>query len=299
MKRMMSVILLMGMLAFLSACSGPTPSVAVTPSPTLAQRSQPANAQMPLLVQFCNDDTGSFPRQDFVAASQLMASSLLETVTANQQGVTLFATAITHNTFDPKNTLDPAFKVPAIPAYPPQPTPVPTHAPQDPVTDPPTATAISQQTLNGILSYNQSVASIDQTISKTKQSLQDDVVRLTKWNPPVDNIATSILGCFQLAASRFQNQPGTKLIYIASDLENNTDVDYTQGFVTSHGLAGVVVHVIYFVSPSAARDQQKRAKWCPFLKSAGAKAVLFSDPTASPTLSDVFTKDRAVPEQGC
>jgi hypothetical protein len=294
-----SLVLLLGMLALLSACSGPTPTIAVTPSPTLAQRSQPASAQIPLLIQFCNDDTGSFPRQDFAAASQLMASSLVQVVTANQQGATLFATAITHNTFDPKNTLNPAFKVPAIPAYSPQPTPVPTHAPQDPVTDPPTATAISQQTINGILSYNQSVASIDQTIEKTKQSVQSDVVRLTKWNPPVDNIASSILGCFQLAVSRFQNQPGAKLIYIASDLENNTDVDYTRGFVTSHGLSGVVIHVIYFVSPSASRDQQKRKQWCPFLKSAGAKAVLFSDPTASPTLSDVFTKDRAVPDQAC
>jgi hypothetical protein len=213
--------------------------------------------------------------------------------------VTLFATAITHNTFDPKNTLDPAFKVPAIPAYPTPPTPVPTHAPQDPVTDPPTATAVSQQTTSGILTYNQSVASIDQMITNAKTSVQKDAVRLTKWSPPVDNIATSILGCFQLAASRFQNQPGTKMIYIASDLENNTDVDYTQSFVTSKSLSDVIVHIIYFVSSSAGRDHEKRAQWCPFLKSAGAKAVIFSDPTVSPTLSNVFTKDQAIPALTC
>ncbi len=302
MKKLLGFALLMVALFSLLACgtigSGiPTP--AAQPIPTLALRTQPAATRAPLLIQFCNDDTGSFPRKDFQGANQLMASSLEQAVSANQRGVTLYATAITHNTFDPSNTLNPAFIVPEIKAYETPPTPVPTHAPQDPVTDPATATAISQQTSSGVATYNGTVATLDQTIDKVKNDVKTDVARLTSWNPRVDNIATSILGCFQLAASRFQGQSGIKLIYIASDLENNTDVDYTQSFVQSHGLAGVIVHVIYFVSPSASRDQQKRAKWCPFLKSAGASVVLFSDPTASPTLSDVFNKDLATPPQSC
>jgi hypothetical protein len=104
-----------------------------------------------------------------------------------------------------------------------------------------------------------------------------------------DDIATSVLGCFQLAASRFAGKDGTKMMYIASDLENNTDVDYTQDFVTSHALSGVIVHMIYFYSDNAARDQQKRAQWCPYLEAAGAKAVYFSDPAVP--LSDLFDTD--------
>jgi hypothetical protein len=302
MKKLLCVASMMVILFSLVACGtvgGSISTSGASPLPTLALRNQPATTRPPLLIQFCNDDTGSFPRKDFQGANQLMASSLEQAVSANQQGVTLYATAITHNTFDPSNTLNPAFIVPEIPAYETPPTPVPTHGPQDPVTDPATATAISQQTNSGVISYNGSVASLDQTIEKAKNDVKNDVARLISWNPKVDNIATSILGCFQLAASRFQGQSGAKLIYVASDLENNTDVDYTQSFVQSHSLAGVIVHVIYFVSPSAARDQQKRAKWCPFLKSAGASAVLFSDPTASPTLADVFNKDLAIPANSC
>lgn len=293
--------MMMVMLVSFVACSMGTSITphSAPPLPTLAVRSQPATSRAPLLIQFCNDDTGSYPRKDFQGSNQLMASSLEQAVSANQQGVTLYATAITHNTFDPSNTLNPAFIIPAIAAYQTPPTPVPTHAPQDPVTDPATATAISEQTSSGIATYNGTVATLDQTIDKVKADVKQDVTRLTSWNPKVDDIATSILGCFQLAASRFQGQSGAKLLYIASDLENNTDVDYTKSFVVSHGLTGVIVHVIYFVSPSATRDQQKRAQWCPFLKKAGATAVLFSDPTASPTLSDVFNKDMAVHAQSC
>lgn len=304
MKKPRTLALLLGLLVavILSGCSdggGSVPVITGAPLPTLAPVTQSATTRPPLLIQFCNDDTGSFPRKDFTGANQLMAKSLEDAVSANQQGVTLFATAITHNTFDPNNTLDPAFSIPAIPAFQPAPTPVPTHEANDPVTDPATATAVSDQNISGITAYNDGVAKLQKTVSDTAAAVAKDAKRLTSWNPKVDYVATSILGCFQLAASRFQNQSGAKLIYIASDLENNTDVDYTQSFVTSQGLKGAIVHVIYFVSPNATSAQQKRAQWCPFLKKAGATSVLFSDPTASPTLSDVFNKDVTVSSLPC
>lgn len=280
-------------------CGGKITGIGVTPIPTLALRNQPTTTRQPILIQFCDDVTGSFPRSDFNGAAQLMASSLEQVVSANQNGVTLFATAINHNTADPANTLNPAFTVPPISAYPTPPTPVPTHAPANPVTDPATATAVAQQTTNSILTYNKAATSLDQVVQQTKAEVTQDVSRLTSWNPPQDHIATSIYGCFYLAASRFQGQNGIKMIYIASDLENNSNVDYTQNFVSAHSLDGVVVHVIYFVSSSASSDQKKRAMWCPYLKAAGASAVIFSDPTASPTLSDVFDKDMLVGNQPC
>lgn len=303
MKKLATILsVLMLLAAVLVACAGPTGTVkppAAVPMPTIAMRTQPNPARPALLIQFCNDDTGSFPRGDFQGANKAIASSLAQAITANQGGVTLYATAITHNTFDPGNTLSPAFIIPAIPAYGTAPTPVPTVPAENPITDPPTQTAVAGQTANGINDYNGTVATIDQKIGAAKTAMTSDAQRLLKWNPPLDNIATSILGCFQLAASRFQNQPGAKMIYIASDLENNTDVDYTQSFVKERGLEGAIVHVIFFVSPSATRDQQKRAQWCPLLKAAGAKAVVFSDPTSSPTLSDMFSTDLTLPAQAC
>ena len=154
---------------------------------------------------------------------------------------------------------------------------MPTQAPQNPVSDPATATAVSHQTTQGVIEHNQAVAALDQQIAIARATVTKDTQRLTSWNPPVDKRATSILGCFQLAASRLQGQSAAKLVYVASDLENNTDVDYTQSFVTQQALKAVTVHVIFLFSQNAQRDQQKRHDWCAYLKSAGASAVLFSD----------------------
>jgi len=266
-------------------------------TPTLAARQHTTVTRPALLIQFCNDDTGSYPREDFAGANQLMADGLQQAVTANQHGAILFATAITHNTFDPVNTLNPTFTVPSIEAYPAEPTPVPTHDAANPVTDPATATAVSNQTLSGVTSYNAAVAAIDKKIADAQKTLRSDLGRLTSWNPPLDTKATSVLGCFQLAASRFQGQSGERLIYVASDMENNTDVDYTANLVTSHALAGAIVHVIYFYSKDAAHAAAKRSQWCPFLQAAGAKNVLFSDP-ATP-LTNTFDADLAAKTQTC
>src|SRR5487761_2554213 len=266
----------------------PTPKN-TTPTPTFAIYTTPGPSRPPLLIQFCNDDTGSYPRSDFNNADQKIASSLENAVTANQQGVTLYATAITHNTFDPSNTLS-TFTILPSPVFAPTPSPIPiTHL--DPFTDPPSWTAIAKQNEQAIYTYNGTATAEDQQIQTNKTAITNAVKKLTSWNPPVDDIATSILGCFQLAAQRFVGQPGVKMIYIASDLENNTDVDYTQNFVKAHSLAGVIVHVIYFYSQDAGRNYEKEHAWCPYLKSAGASNVLFSDPGQSGTLTDMFDHD--------
>jgi hypothetical protein len=269
------------------------------PVPTIAAHTQPTPTRPALLIQYCDDDTGSYPRQYFCGANQLMASSLEQAITANQNGITLYATAITHNTFDPANTLTPAFSIPAIQAYPVPPTPYPTPVPQGPVTDPPTETAVAKQNDQAIINYNQSVAAINQKIQQAQAAAKHDGGRLTVWDPPVDTSGTSILGCFQLAASRFAGQSDMKMIYIASDLENNTDVDYTQSFVTDHRLAGVIVHVIYLYSQSASQDSAKRAQWCRYLQAAGATAVIYSDAGSSANLPDAVDSDLKVPSRAC
>ena len=218
-----------------------------------------------LLIQFCNDDTGSYPRPDFQGANQVI-TNLQQAVTANQQGITLYATAITSDTFNPVNTLDPAFTVPAFPAYPPQPTPVPTQAPQNPVSDPATATAVSHQTTSNFTAYNQAVAALEQQIASARATMTTDTQPLMSWNPPVDFV-TSVLGCFQLAASRFAGKSDKKLIYIHfGSSKQHEDVDYTQSFVTNHSLAGVMVfHVIFFYAENAQTSTQIKHDWCAYL----------------------------------
>jgi hypothetical protein len=289
-KSLTLIVAVVGLLVLfpMAGCDTVPTSNAVA-TPTLATRTQPSPTRPQLLIQYCDDDTGSYNRPLFFQANTVIADSLQSAVTANQEGVTLYATAITHNTFDPSNTLNPAIQIPAIPAYPTPPTPVPTKAPDNPVFDNATATAVQAQTLGQITAYNQGVVQIDATIQTAKTGVQQDITRLTKWKPPIDAIGTSVLGCFQLAATRFQGQTGVKMLYIASDLENNSDVDFTQNFVKERSLNGAIVHVIFFYSRNAGRDQEKRAQWCPYLKSAGASAVIFSEPVTP--LPDMFDND--------
>jgi hypothetical protein len=213
------------------------------PLPTLAPADSTAKARPPLLIQYCADDTTSYRRTYFVQANKLIASDLQDAAISNQGGVTLFATAITHNTFDPANTLDPAFIIPATPDYGTQPKPMPTAGPNNPVFDPATATAVRTYTIATYTMYNDHAKAIATAIQNTKNSINSDAARLIAWNPHVDAGGASVLGCFQLAAARFKDAPsGTvKMLYIASSLQNTTDVDYTQNFVTSKALNGAKI----------------------------------------------------------
>lgn len=252
-----------------------------------------------IIVQFCSDVTTSYPREDFQRANQLIANSLAQAVRPDQDGVTLYATAITHNTFDPANTLDPPFVVPAIGPYPAFPTPVPTAKPLDPVSDSATATAIASKNSVAVTAYNQAVQATVSNVQGVQKSVTGDVARLNTWNPPADNTATSIYGCLELARDRFNGHAETKLLYIASDLENNTNVDETNTLEASQGLKGAIVHMIFFYSESAARRDAKVAIWCPLMRAAGATAVLFDDPSTSLDLPNMFDQDAQTQPQPC
>lgn len=253
----------------------------------------------PIVIQFCSDVTTSYPRDDFQKANQLIASSLIQAVQAGEDGVTLYATAITHNTFDPANTLNPPFQIPAIQAYPVLPTIVPTAVPQNPVSDSSTATAVASKNSKGYTDYNQAVQDLDMKVQQAKTDITTDVARLTSWSPPADNTATSIYGCLELARDRFADTSATRMIYIASDLENNTSIDQTQALEASHGLNNAIVHVIFFYSDSATRHDEKVATWCNIFHSAGAKTVLFDDPSASLALTDLVNRDTISQPASC
>lgn len=292
--RLLFLIILGG----LFACSDPSPTPIPTPT-TLLNREQ--GPQRPFItVQFCSDDTSSYPREDFNNANALIANSLIQAVRANEAGLKLYATIIAHNTFDPLNTLDPPFTIPAIPSYPSPPPLTPTPTPFNIVTDRATKIAVVTNNNKRVADYNAQVLSIDKSVQNQINATTQDVNRLKTWNPPIDDVATSIFGCFELAQSRFQGQTGTKLLYIASDFENNTDIDYTKELVTSHELSGVVIHAIFYYSENAVHAQEKINQWCPFLKAAGAKAVIFDDPSKSLSISntDLFSED-ATPSHSC
>jgi hypothetical protein len=261
-----------------------TTSTSVTPAPTVITPHRDA-----AFAQYCADDTGSYPRADFFLANKLVASSLQQAVVANSDGLQLYATSITSTTFDPSNTLAP-FTIPAIAAYPSLPTPLPTPPNDNPVSYSATATAVGNQNNAGITSYNAAVAQKDAEVKADQAQVANDAKRLAPgWNPKIDSNATSVWGCLQLARQRFATQTGTKYLIIASDMQNNSNVDYTSDFTTHQYLKGVIVDVIYYVCQNGAGAcQNLQAQWTHTFTASGAKSVRFTDPAQSDALGNLL-----------
>jgi hypothetical protein len=258
------------------------PRALVTPAPSVALAHRG-----PILIQFCSDDTGSYPRGDFALANRMVASNLVASVRANSDVLVLYATAITSDTFNSANTLAP-FVIPAMANYPALPTPLPTPSQANPVSFSATATAVANENSIGISAYNAGVATVDNRVTVIRQQVTADAARLSSWDPPIDATATSIWGCLQLARQRFAGQPGAKYLIIASDMDNNSSVDYTPDFTASQALKGVIVHVIFYVCQTASQCQDRESSWLPILRGAGAASVAFDDPAQSQALPSLF-----------
>ena len=270
--------LVLGACALVSATAG----TAITPVPTII-----APKRLPVLVQFCTDDTGSYPRGFFLLANKKVADSLTQSVVPNSAGLILYATLITSTTFDPTNTLYP-FIIPAIGNYPILPTPLPTPAESNPISYSATATAAASQQDTAIRAYNAQMAALNTQLQMTRTQVANDAKRLTSWNPRVDSTATSVWGCLQLARQRFASQPGVKYLIIDSDMQNNTDVDFTSDFESSKALTGVNVHVIYYYCQVAGSCQDLQAQWTRVFTGSGAASVKFDDPAQSDGLPNLF-----------
>ncbi|HEV2237457.1 MAG TPA: hypothetical protein VGR57_12415 [Ktedonobacterales bacterium] len=270
----------------LAACalSSAPAGVQVTPAPTITARHRG-----PILVQYCADNTGIYPLEDFHRANQLVATSLVAAVGANTEGLTLYATRFASDTFDPANTLPP-FLVPATPAYPALPTPLPTAPLANPVSYGATATALANQQSAAIAGYNAQMVSVKTQLASIQTQVAQDAQRLSAWNPPVDNGATSVWGCLQLARQRLAGPAAMKYLLIASDMRYTTGVDYTADFAASQALQGIHVHVIYQYCANAATCQSVAAHWGQVFTTSGAASVRFDDPAQSATLINLFAE---------
>lgn len=268
----------------LAACAASTISagVQITPVPTIN-----VPHRGPVLVQYCADNTGSYPISDFHSANKLIATSLAASVGANADGLVLFATRISSNTFSSSNTLPP-FVIPATPNYPALPPPLPTPSQANPVSYSATATAVANQQNAAIAAYNAQMATVNAQIATTRTQVATDAKRLTNWNPPVDSSATSVWGCLQLARERLSGQASTKYLIIASDMQNNTGVDYTSDFQSSKALKGTIVHVIYYACQNAGSCESVAASWTHIFTSSGAASVQFDDPAQSDAITNLF-----------
>jgi hypothetical protein len=280
----MGLLLTLLLVALLAGCDAGISSVGgaeITPAPTVA-----SPHRGPVLVQYCADNTGIYPLDDFHRANQLVAASLVAAVRANTEGLTLYVTRFASNTFDPANSLPP-FLIPATPAYPALPT-APTPAKGNPISYPATATAAAKQQSAAITAYNTEVAHVNAQLGSIRAQVAKDAQQLSAWNPPIDDRATSLWGCLQLARQRLAGPAETKYLIIASDLKYTTGVDYTADFQASQALQGVHIHVIYQYCQNASICQSLGASWGQIFTTSGAASVRFDDPAQSATITDLF-----------
>jgi hypothetical protein len=277
---------LLPLILLLAACDGGLSSVqgaTITPAPTRISVHRDRT-----IVQYCVDDTGSYPREDFHGANRLIAQNISDNVVANSEGFTLYATLINSKTFDPASTLAP-FTIPSTPPYPALPAPKATPTEGNPISYAKEKQAAQAQNDAAIKAYNQQMAAVTQQLADLKRQVTDDTARLINLDPAVDVDATSVWGCLQRGRDRFKDAPGKHYLIIASDMENNTNVDFTADFAQTHALAGVTVLVVYFYCQNARACQATTAQWQRIFTNAGAASVTFADPAQSSALHHLFT----------
>jgi hypothetical protein len=274
----LAAMLLAGCNAGLSSTAG----ASITPAPTMTSAHRDK-----AIVQYCVDDTGSYPRVDFQGANKLIAQNLVNAVIPNTDGLTLYATLINSKTFDSSSTLDP-FQIPSISPYPSLPAPIATPTEGNPISYAKEKQAAQAKNDDAIKAYNDQLASVKTQVDDLKKQVSSDTNRLVNLNPAVDRDATSVWGCLQLARTRFQQNPGAHYLIIASDMENNTSVDYTADFQSSQALKDVHVAVVYFYCSNARSCQSTTAQWQNIFTSSGAATVKFTDPAGSQSLTNLF-----------
>jgi hypothetical protein len=279
-----SVILLLAIL-LLAGCDGGLSSAAgasITPAPTMTSAHRDKTT-----IQYCVDDTGSYPREDFQGANKLIAQNLVNAVTPNSDGLTLYATLINSKTFDSSSTLDP-FQIPAIAPYPSLPAPIPTPTEGNPISYAKEKQAAQAKNDDAIKSYNDQLASVKKQVEDLKKQVSSDTNRLVNLNPAIDPAATSVWGCLELARDKFKDNPGKHYLVIASDMKNNTNVDKTSDFQSSQALKDVHVAVVYFYCSNARSCQSTTAQWQNVFTGSGAASVKFTDPAGSQSLTNLF-----------
>ncbi len=279
-SRRMLMLIVAAVLLLLVAC-GPTfpdseTQATLTVPPAIPHRPT-------VFLQYCGDNTGSYPRQYFLEANRYIADSLDAAVQLNQDGVTAYITLITSSTYNPKDTVL-TVTIPATPNNPPAPslaTPTPSG---NPFKDGQVRATAAANTGNEEQQYQATLAANQQLLQQVRTQVHTQTNRLRELAPPTENISTSIWGCLDLASQRLAEKAGIKLLVIASDMENNTDQDKTANFIQSHALKGVAVSVIFYYCQVAVECQQKTTSWQQVFLGAGATSVRFVDAGASPTL---------------
>lgn len=258
--------------------SASTPSVSVPPV------ASPAPLRAHVTVVFEPDLTGSYPYSYALAATRHFADLLDAAARPGESGVTAYIDPITSASFDPMQAM--VVTVPPVPALPAPPRFVPPPATTgNPFADSEAHQRAAQANAQARRAYRAQVSRITLQFARVRAQVRQQTDALRRWRPRIDTVATSIWGGLARASMWFAGQPGQKWLIVASDWQNNTNVDRVPGL----SLAGVHIRAEYFYCLHPASCQAQQDFWSQVFHRAGAVDWEFIDPVRSLTLAPFFS----------
>jgi hypothetical protein len=264
-KQRCAFILMSGLvLVMLVGCS-------IIPQPSMhsiRQRAQPITAahQPFRVVQFCLDSKPFMPDTYFTAAKNAVADRINQAVTVNQDGLNVYVSLITHDSFQ-HDVL--AFQVPGFPADPPAP---PHPAPKVN----PYANASAQSDYRKAYdAWQANLIAQHQKLAALRAQVKTWSDKLRLLPNPYDNTGADPWGCLDSAATHFTNVAGEKYLLIASPLVSTTTLQR----IDTLSLSGARVRVIWHACIPAVASvcETNDARWKQLFLSYGAQTVTFFD----------------------
>lgn len=273
-----------------TGASTPPPAASVPTTKMLTPISMPY--QPPTTAVGCFDPSFTNPYGVILEALQFWADALDGAVRPNTGPITTYLLTINRQTYASARSAV-VVQIPAIAAQ----EPVPRLQPYPPASNDPYADAlkrakIRQANAHTLAAYQHTLAQQDLELAHVRQAVKAQTNTIRRLRPSIDYQAASVYGCVAKASEWFAETPGRPLLVIASDLRNDTWVDYVPPQALA--LRGAVVRIVFFSCQAAPLCQRRQAAWTQYLLAAGASSVEFYDVAASRTLAtSTFFEDHA------
>jgi hypothetical protein len=217
------------------------------------------------VIQVCLDTPPLYPARYFHEAAEAIANRIDASVTVNQDGMDVFVTVITSNSFQ-HDVL--SFSVPSFPADPPAPV-------KPKLGDDPYNNATAKQTYqNAFASWQATLIARHHKLATLTAQVKQETNQLRSLPAPFDAKGDDPWGCLADAAQHMSGIPGEKYLVIASPLIATTTLQKTPTL----NLSGVSVRAIFHTCTVASTCQQNENYWTQQLLHDGATDVRFYDP---------------------
>lgn len=280
----LSLVILTGLLGALTGCGTPVNG------PRLPQVTRHAHRDA-LFVQYCTQGPPLYDAQLYQAANAWIASGMAAAPQENSGTVTVSATYIDDQPLAPEsNPL--TVTVNAVPAYPSAPQlaaePDPNNY-QNPYDYQQDKAKVDQDNAVKTKAYTDAISQIDAQVSAAKQTMQQAAGKLQSLQAPQSSNA-SVWGCAVAASTRFSEFKGSKVLVMASTMDEKTWDDQLP-LSQLHGLSGARVFIIDYQCSSASFCTYKKQTWESVFHGVGVASSTWLDPsaTAATDPSVVFT----------